>query len=159
MNDYVSRRRSFKIFRITSAITMPPFSMKKIITLQGISFKETTLSYSVPTNSQTLNIDQNSSHPKLLPRIKLGKHRYIPNCWTNSKRYCLLILIRVCQNWHHFTKVSSSITYLSTLAAILNKWQALFAVFATHYQLHHHLNITLIFYKRLIRWGVTFSKN
>ena len=48
MDDYVTRRRSFKVFRITSALTMPPFSMKKIFTLGGISFQETTLSYSVP---------------------------------------------------------------------------------------------------------------
>lgn len=48
MNDYVTRRRSFKIFRIASAITMPPFPMKKTFTLRGISFKETTLSYPVP---------------------------------------------------------------------------------------------------------------
>ena len=48
MNDYVTRRRSFKIFRIASALTMPPFSMKKIFTPRGISFQETTFSYSVP---------------------------------------------------------------------------------------------------------------
>ena len=38
MNDYVTRRRSFKIFRIASALTMPPFSMKKIIFLRGNLF-------------------------------------------------------------------------------------------------------------------------
>ena len=48
MNDYVSRRPSFKIFRIASALTMPTFSMTKIFTLRGISFQETTFSYSVP---------------------------------------------------------------------------------------------------------------
>ena len=31
MNDYVTRRRSFKIFRIASAITMPPFSIEENI--------------------------------------------------------------------------------------------------------------------------------
>ena len=50
MDDYVTRRRSFKVhvFRITSAFTGPPFSMKKIFTLGGISLQETKLSYSVP---------------------------------------------------------------------------------------------------------------
>ena len=152
MNDYVTRRRSFKIFRIASALNMPPFSMTKIFTLRGIFFHETTLSYSVPWVTSKF-------HPKLLLRIKLGKHCHIPNCWTHSKRYCLLILISVCQNWHYFTKVSSSISCLSILAAVLNKLKALFAVFATHYQLHHYLNIILIVYERLIRWEVTFSKS
>ena len=38
MNDYVTRRRSFKIFRIASALTMPPFSMKKIFFFRGNLF-------------------------------------------------------------------------------------------------------------------------
>ena len=38
MNDYVTRRRSFKILRIASALTMPPFSMKKVFFLRGNLF-------------------------------------------------------------------------------------------------------------------------
>ena len=38
MNDYVTRRRSFKIFRIASALTMPPFSMKKKVNRRGNFF-------------------------------------------------------------------------------------------------------------------------
>ena len=35
MNDYETGRRSFRIFRISSALNMPPFSLKKIFFLRG----------------------------------------------------------------------------------------------------------------------------
>ena len=38
VNNYVTRRRYFKIFRIACALTMPPFSMRRIFILKGDFF-------------------------------------------------------------------------------------------------------------------------
>ena len=48
MNDYVTRRRSFKIFRIASALNMPPFSMTKILLRPLGNFK-------IPSKTSTSN--------------------------------------------------------------------------------------------------------
>ena len=45
-----------------------------------------------------------------------------------------------------FHKVRSSTTCIGILAAVLEKWRALFAVFATRDQPHHNLKFALIFY-------------
>ena len=78
INDYV--RSSFMIFRIANArLTVPLFSMKQIFTPKGNLFPRnyTFVLCCLGKNLQNPNLQ----NPKLLSRIKLGQHSYIPSLW------------------------------------------------------------------------------